>query len=424
MAKLAISGLITKNSVNKFTLKPTAEEFTLFILAFGLLKYTACAVSIASGFAFFYYKLSDLIGGFANADVIAAALAVVMLVCLELITNTATAKAFKMLFKQHYRAAVGCIIIAVCFFSVSFKISCQGIYLAISDTHNETQNINDKYNDDINDLKKSDAAKIAAYESDIAALVGPEWNHYALTTYQLQLRQTYRANIDSIYKAQRQQIAAIQEAQAAELAATNAAASSSAEDYRGYVAIILILEILANGILQYYNKKILHDTDKAVEKQEFIDQYVDETRQELGDAIKGELAKERNLYMSVISAKAEQARQADKDAATVGADPRVRPAATAAQPKRAAGFDIQPTAEPDTAAAPTTDQPAPPVSSIASAFHADTDPKTAQCKYCGATFTRRTTWQKYCCEAHRIQAAANAKGHAVRGVAPEIISNA
>ena len=255
MAKLNISGLITKNSVNKFTLKPTAEEFTLFILAFGVLKYTACAVSIASGFAFFYYKLGDLIAGFANADIIAAVLAVVMLVCLELITNTSTSKAFKMLFKQHFRAAVGCIIIAVCFFSVSFKISCQGIYLALSDTHNETQNITAKHDDDINELKKSDAAKIQDYQSDIDALQGPAWNNYALTTYQLELRQRYRANIDSIYKEQRRQVAAIEQAKAAELAATNAAASSNAEDYRAYVAIILILEILANGVLQFYNKK-------------------------------------------------------------------------------------------------------------------------------------------------------------------------
>lgn len=414
MAKLNISGLITKNSVNKFTLKPTADEFTLFILAFGLLKYTACAVSIASGFAFFYYKLNDLIAGFANADITAATLAVIMLVCLELITNTATAKAFKMLFKQHFRAAVGCIVIAVLFFTVSFKISCQGIYLAMSDTHKETQNITAKHTDNINELKKSDAAKIAAYESDIAALVGPEWNHYALTTYQLQLRQQYRAAIDSIYKEQRRQVAAIQEAQAQELAATNAAASSSAEDYRGYVAIILILEILANGVLQFYNKKILHDTDKAVEKQEFIDQYVDETREELGDAIKGELAKERNLYMSIISAKAEQARQADKNATTAA----TRKAATAAQPKRAAGFDIpEPTNEPTiTDPKPLTD----PTDPTTAATTTDPPKNTGTCRYCGKQFTKRTTWQKYCCEAHRIQQAANDKGHAVRGIAPEI----
>ncbi len=407
MAKVNISGLITKNSVNKFTLKPTAEEFTLFILAFGLLKYTACAVSIASGFAFFYYKLTDLIAGFKIADFVAAFLAVVMLVCLELITNTATAKGFKMLFKQRFRAAVGCIIIATCFFSVSFKISCQGIYLALSDTHKETQNIAAKYDEQLDELKKSDAAKIQAYQSDIDAIVGPAWNNYALTTYQTETRQHYRAQIDSIYKEQRRQVAAIEDAKAHELAATNAAASSNAEDYRGYVAIILILEILANGVLQFYNKKILHDTDKAVEKQEFIDQYVDETRAELGEAIKGELAKERNLYMSVISAKADQARQADKDAAT---------AATQKAAKRPAGFEVsthEPTAEPPTAepGTPTDKQPQTPTAKAVN---------IAYCKYCGAQFIKRTTWQKYCCEAHRIQQAANDKGRVIRGIAPEI----
>ena len=420
MAKLNISGIITKNSVKKFTLKPTADEFTLFICAFGLLKYTAVAVSIASGFAFFYYKLADLIGGFANADVTAAVLAVLMLVCLELITNTSTSKAFKMLFKGRYRAAVGCIIIAVMFFTVSFKISCQGIYLALSDTHKETQNISAKFEDDRKELKESDAKKVAAYESDIEAIIGPSWNNNNLTTYQLQLRQRYRAAIDSIYKAQRVKLAAIDSEQAAEMAATNAAATSSAEDYRIYVAIILILEVLANAILQFYNKKILHDTDKAVEKQEFIDRYVDETRQELGTAIENELQKEKSLYMSVIAARADQARQTDKESYT---------RAAAATNKRPAGFNFAPSTHPTkeplqtTEPQPTTTTPADPQpKQPPQATHKSGGYKIGVCPLCGKSFEMRTTWQKFCSDAHRLQYYANSKGYTVKGYKPDYIN--
>ena len=346
MAKLNISGLITKNSVNKFTLKPTAEEFTLFILAFGVLKYTACAVSVASGFAFFYYKLKDLITGFNNADITAAVLAIVLLICVELITNTSVAKGFKMLFKQRFAAALACIVIASIFFTASFKISCEGIYLALSDTHKETENITAKYTDDAAELRKTNAAKIQAYESDIAALVGPAWNNYALTTEQLRMRQAYRNAIDSIYKAERRELAAIQEAQTAELSAANAAASSSAADYRGYVAIILLLEILANGVLQYYNKKILHDTDTAIEKKEFIDDYITQSRAELADAIEDNLNKEKTLYMSIINERSEAARQ--KDAQSTGTTAAQRKAATAKKP---AGFNIT-TDDPNNPTAP------------------------------------------------------------------------
>ena len=415
MAKLNISGLITKNSVNKFTLKPTAEEFTLFILAFGVLKYTACAVSVASGFAFFYYKLKDLITGFNNADITAGILAIILLICVELITNTSVAKGFKMLFKQRFAAAVACIVIASIFFTASFKISCEGIYLALSDTHKETENITAKYTDDAAELRKTNAAKIQAYESDIAALVGPAWNNYALTTEQLRMRQAYRNAIDSIYKAERRELAAIQEAQAAELSAANAAASSSAADYRGYVAIILLLEILANGVLQFYNKKILHDTDTAIEKKEFIDDYITQSRAELADAIEDNLSKEKALYMSILQEKSDQARNVETQGLASSTTAAQRKAATAKKP---AGFNI------------TTDDPNNPTDpaitpDIPSAPSTPTNQqiKTATCKYCGATFQRRTTWQKYCCEQHRIQAAANAKGHAIRGVAPETFAN-
>ncbi|MBO7566333.1 MAG: hypothetical protein J6T60_04475 [Bacteroidales bacterium] len=415
MAKLNISGLITKNSVNKFTLKPTAEEFTLFILAFGVLKYTACAVSVASGFAFFYYKLKDLITGFNNADITAGILAIILLICVELITNTSVAKGFKMLFKQRFAAAVACIVIASIFFTASFKISCEGIYLALSDTHKETENITAKYTDDAAELRKTNAAKIQAYESDIAALVGPAWNNNALTTEQLRMRQAYRNAIDSIYKAERRELAAIQEAQAAELSAANAAASSSAADYRGYVAIILLLEILANGVLQFYNKKILHDTDTAIEKKEFIDDYITQSRAELADAIEDNLSKEKALYMSILQEKSDQARNVETQGLASSTTAAQRKAATAKKP---AGFNI------------TTDDPNNPTDpaitpDIPSAPSTPTNQqiKTATCKYCGATFQRRTTWQKYCCEQHRIQAAANAKGHAIRGVAPETFAN-
>ncbi len=416
MAKLNISGLITKNSVNKFTLKPTAEEFTLFILAFGVLKYTACAVSIASGFAFFYYKLKDLITGFNNADIVAAVLAIVLLICVELITNTSVAKGFKMLFKQRFAAAVACIVIASIFFSASFKISCEGIYLALSDTHKETENITAKYTDDAAELRKTNAAKIQAYESDIAALVGPAWNNYALTTEQLRMRQAYRNAIDSIYKAERREIAAINDAQAAELSAANAAASSSAEDYRGYVAIILLLEILANGVLQFYNKKILHDTDTAIEKKEFIDDYITESRAELATAIEDNLSKEKALYMSIIQEKSEAARQ--KDAQSTGTTTTPRKAATATAPKKPAGFSIEPTPEP--AAAIVGGDPSPDGGNAATAkASAPAAYAVGTCPLCGNTFDKHTTWQKYCCDAHRLQYNANRKGYTIKGVAPD-----
>lgn len=421
MAKLNISGLITKNSVNKFTLKPTAEEFTLFILAFGVLKYTACAVSVASGFAFFYYKLKDLITGFNNADIVAAVLAIVLLICVELITNTSVSKGFKMLFKQRFAAAVACIVIASIFFSASFKISCEGIYLALSDTHKETENITAKYTDDAAELRKTNAAKIQAYESDIAALVGPAWNNYALTTEQLRMRQAYRNAIDSIYKAERREIAAINDAQAAELAAANAAASSSAEDYRGYVAIILLLEILANGVLQFYNKKILHDTDTAIEKKEFIDDYINESRAELSNAIEDNLSKEKALYMSIIQEKSEAARQ--KDAQSTGTTTTPRKAATAATPKKPAGFNVEPTPENDVpSAAILGGDTSPDGGNTATAKAAPAAYAVGTCQLCGKTFDKHTTWQKYCCDAHRLQYNANRKGYTIKGVSPDYIT--
>lgn len=294
--------------------------------------------------------------------------------------------------------------------------------MALSDTHKETENITAKYTDDAAELRKTNAAKIQAYESDIAALVGPAWNNYALTTEQLRMRQAYRNAIDSIYKAERRELAAINDAQTAELSAANAAASSSAEDYRGYVAIILLLEILANGVLQFYNKKILHDTDTAIEKKEFIDDYITESRAELATAIEDNLSKEKALYMSIIQEKSEAARQKDAQSTGTTTTATTRKAATAATPKKPAGFNVEPpdTSEPVPSAAIVGGDPSPDGGNAATAkASAPAAYAVGTCPLCGNTFDKHTTWQKYCCDAHRLQYNANRKGYTIKGVAPD-----
>lgn len=413
MAKLQISGRITKNSVNEFTLKPTASEFSVFIVAFGVLKYAAMLVSVASGFAFFYYKLSGLIGGFKGSDFVSVALAVILLVCLELITNTSLSKGFKMLFKGRIRAALGCFIIASLFFIVSFNISCQGIYLALSDTHKQDTNTATKYQEQRDAVRDNTKATVARYQDDIKAIQPYAWAHYQLTTEQLRMRESLRNAIDSCFRAERLQLALIDEAEDQERKANSATATTSAEDYRQYVAVILLLELLANAILQYYNKQILHETDKAVEKDEFIADYVDEARQELGTLIESSLGAEKALYMSKIRSRSEQERQEAAAPRTAAKAPE--------PPRRGTGFvpDSDTTGSQPPAAQVDGD-PAPPPSGCS----ADSHPHgpLCNCKLCGQEFEKRTTWQAYCCDNHRYQYNANRKGYAVRGVAPDYVT--
>lgn len=413
MAKLDISNQITKNSVNEFTLKPTAAEFSLFIVAFGVLKYAAMLVSIASGFAFFYYKLNGLIGGFKGSTVVSVALAVILLLCLELITNTSLAKGFKMLFKGRIRAAIGCFFVAALFFFVSFNISCQGIYLALSDTHKQDTNTAVKYQEQRDAVQDNTKATVARYQDDIKAIQPFAWANYQLTTEQLRMRENLRNAIDSCYRSERSLLAEIDTAEQEERKATTATATTSAEDYRQYVAIILFLELLANGILQYYHKQILHETDKAIEKDEFIADYVDDARAELGTLIESSLGAEKALYMSKIRSRSEAER-------LEAAAPR-KAAKASEPPKRGTGFVPQGDTPQSVAAGDEAAEP--PLSGSPSAQLSDAPHgPLCSCKLCGQEFEKRTTWQAYCCDNHRYQYNANRKGYAVRGVAPDYVS--
>lgn len=413
MAKLDISNRITKNSCNEFTLKPTASEFSIFIVAFGVLKYSAMVVSIASGFAFFYYKLAGLIGGFRGSEFVASFLAVVLLLCLELITNTSLSKGFKMAFKGRIRSAVGCFFIASMFFWVSFNISCQGIFLALSDTHKVDENTAAKYQEQRESIKERTKATVSRYESDIKAIQPYAWANYQLTTEQLRMRESLRNAIDSTYRAEQLKLGLIDIAESEERKANSATATTSAEDYRQYVAIILFLELLANGILQYYHKQILHETDKAVEKDEFIADYVDEARTELGTLIESSLGAEKALYMSKIRSRSEEERKE--------ANGQRKAAKAPEPPKRGTGFvphfETPDHDDKDTGAGeePQPQEPKPQAT-------AEAHGPLCNCRLCGAEFEKRTTWQAYCCDNHRYQYNANRKGYAVRGVPPDYIN--
>lgn len=398
MAKLNISSVISKSAVNSFTPKVTAEEFQLFIIGFTALKYIACLISIASGYSFFYYRLDSLISGFSNADFVACALAVMLLVVLEVITNSSISKGFKMLLTHRLVAGASCVVVAAIFYSASFRISCEGIYLAVSDNSKIEANIGAKFDEQAEDIKRGTAFRVKAYESDIQQIQPYAWANYQLTTEQLRMRSALRASIDSCYKAEAAQLRAIEEQRAEEIRQSNAVATSSAEDYRFYVAIILALELIANAVLVYFNKRILHETDEAVEKRHFIDKYVDDTRQELGDIIESELQQEKNLIVSVIRTKANEDRKRVKKA--------VSNVEEAKEDSKKAGFKISED-EPDAKA----EEPS--NAKIGG---------TAECRLCGQSFVKKTVWHAFCCENHKLQYNANTHNHTIRGVAPDYVS--
>ena len=387
-------------------------------------------VSIASGFAFFYYKLAHFISGFENSKIFAVILAVLLLFSLEFLNMELMKKTFKLAFKRQIKGALSCGIFAAVFLFISFHISINGIYLAVSDTHEQAENTAAKYEEQAATVRANTAQQVKAFESDIAALVGPVWNGGNLTTEQTRTRTKLRSQIDSLYKFQSAELRRIKEEQAAEQRSTQSAATEKAEDYSIYVLIILCLEVLTNGTCQFYDNQIFNEVCPKEHKKETLKKFVDECREEFKEMFESDINTEKALYLTAIAETMDTSRREEltnrkKPASVVGGDKSAassRPAAAFGgdnpkPPKKPAGFTID---TPDKRDTPEDTQPA---TVEAAAVNSGTKGgyKIGVCPLCGRKFEMKTTWQKYCCDAHRLQYNANIKGYPVKGVAPNYV---
>jgi len=425
MAKLInFSDIHTKRAEKNTALRQTAEEYNILILIWQVLKFLCMLVSIASGFAFFYYKLAHFISGFENSKVFAVILAIMLLFALEFLNMELMKKTFKLAFKRQIKGALSVGLFAAVFLFLSFHISINGIYLAMSDTHEQQENTAQKYEEQTTAVKAQISAQVRAFESDIAALVGPAWNGGNLTTEQTRTRTKIRGQIDSLYKFQSAELRRIKEEQAAEQRSTQSAATEKAEDYSIYVLIILCLEVLTNGTCQFYDNQIFNEVCPKERKKETLKQFVEECRAEFKEMFETDINTEKALYLTAIAETMDTSRREELTnkkpssapaAASKGKETAGRPQAP--QPKKAAGFTIP---EPDPAPVPPSlqDGAPSPVSSAAVLAGAHGGYKQGTCALCGKPFTMRTTWQKYCSEGCKLQYNANLKGYPIKGVAP------
>ncbi len=336
-------------------------------------------------------------------------------------------KTFKLAFKRQIKGALSVGLFAAVFLFLSFHISINGIYLAMSDTHEQQENTAQKYEEQTTAVKAQISAQVRAFESDIAALVGPAWNGGNLTTEQTRTRTKIRGQIDSLYKLQSLELRRIKEEQAAEQRSTQSAATEKAEDYSIYVLIILCLEVLTNGTCQFYDNQIFNEVCPKEHKKETLKKFVDECREEFKEMFESDINTEKALYLTAIAETMDTSRREE----LTNKKPSSAPAAASKgkesprpQPKKAAGFTI-PAPEPDPA--PVAPPSSSPVSS-ASVLGGTSSPvssasvlggyKQGTCALCGKPFTMRTTWQKYCSEGCKLQYNANLKGYPIKGVAP------
>lgn len=246
------------------TLRKKADELGGLIKTFIGLRLITQAVSIASGFLFFYYTMRGFISGFTGSDIVAAMLGILILIAIEFSVQYTVTKGIKFAYLKNGRLATGLGLLAAMFFSISFYISTQGIYLAFTDTTDKVVNVDEGYADEKAMIIAEYDQRIQEMKQDLEKIKAPSWNKGNLTTPQQEQMAKTRAEINSLYDEKAAALSRLKADHEAELASVEGSAEKQASDYYLYVCIILMMELLTNGLITHWYYEIKREEDPGL----------------------------------------------------------------------------------------------------------------------------------------------------------------
>lgn len=296
-----------RNAVTVIQRQETAREFYGLILGFVLLRLATSFCSIFSGWAFFNVELSALI-----ADDTARKIAAVSLLCVvEIITAGFIFKFFKFIFSHRWALAGAMLAGVAVFFFVSFHTSTRGIALYKSDTADKNVLIEQKAAAGVDSIANYYGQQIELLKISINEIRPQTWNKrhqltadgrdttvYLLTTAQEQTKTDLYNKIIGLQAAQGEALAAYRQTIAAEKQRTQATADVEADKYFLYVAIIMLLQLTANGVLCFFYSRIYHENNRADEIADEVAEFADVIADNTDALINRQTVTQYNNYLN------------------------------------------------------------------------------------------------------------------------------
>lgn len=248
-----------------------AREFWALICGFILLRLATSFVSIFSGFAFFNVELCSVL----PSDMLRKIAAILLLVCIELITAGFLFKLFKFIFAQRWQLAASMLVGVCVFFFISFHTSTAGIALYMSDTSEQKITLENKSAAGVDSVANFYDNQISILNASLEQIKPQTWNKrrqktadgrdttvYLLTTQQENTKTEIYNKILALQNAKSSAIADYKLSVEKQKTDVQTAANIEADKYYIYVVIIMLLQLSSNGVLCYFYSRIYHENNR------------------------------------------------------------------------------------------------------------------------------------------------------------------
>jgi len=385
------TNFITKQAVKTAKQKNFRQEYWLGIIITGIVRFVTALVSVYAGYYYFENLLSPIN---TESKVIPTILAVVLLMIIEFFTAWLLSKVTKSTLEKRYQRTFILLIFAVFTFAASFYSGTNGLAMRqsgkadntseiVNNSDLEIKNITAKYDVVISELKE----QITSEKQNPQGWRGNKRTF--LTAIQLERITKINNSIQEQRNLQQTEISQIKENQNTQLSENRNVMTETADKYWKFIAIIMLLSAVSNVAIQIFYMKILHEETEEL-------------------AISGQLAMNSQNIKAIHDVNIQNTitqRTNDYERMLI-----VQNSGMVHKP-----IETQPITERknsklgfnkffDDSEGETTEHEPRKGTTPFEVFREptftvkETKVNTGTCEYCGKSYTKRTTWQKYCSE--------------------------
>lgn len=364
MAKLSISSLLNKIAVNQFKSHPFAIEWRSFIVLIAALRLITMFMSSYASY-FFYY---DALLSHTNKIELSFYIALLFALIVELSANIALYKFFKFLLKGRKLVAITSFFAVVICFGMSFFATVNGLAKKqyqntdkTSEIVKSTVNSKDSINEAFNKRIKNIENEITTIKQNPEGWQGAKRTF--LTIEQQKSIEFYQKEIKTLQNDKKQAFFDIKKESDSNINKTQIIAQNEYDKFYWSAVVILIFQVLTGFGLMFFWSRIYNEIDKEKAFKEEIDDLRGEMYSEIWANTKNEFITALNLILGqmAVSTKIIQPLTEKK-------------AITQKNDKPIIGFQNK------------TDY----------AMRSEEKKGDKICKYCGASFMPKTTWQLFC----------------------------
>lgn len=331
------------SSWRKYSFK---QEWLSVILLVLTVKIATSAVSIFSG----YYYLTDVFSGLFGSETLQKTFSIISLILIELLNALFLAKAFKFILRLDNLKWIFPMCLSIGLFTLSFITSTNGIAVYMADKVDLRDNINQKYQTQLDAIRAETAANVDLCKQQIENIKSnpTDWKdgkRCILSAGQLcQINKIYD-KITELQKCNDVKISELTLQKNIELSDNQAVTKNTSNRYYKYVAVIMAIQTICSFLLWFFWCKISGEEDTENAERETIETSLDNVLQTVDNCISKRIDNRISTLNTIYGG---IAAETGKNTAIVAADTTETPEDTPKRPPlKVVGFGTN-TARPKT----------------------------------------------------------------------------